>query len=179
MHGGALSMSPNHRAVHNPNSVGIRHLLTYNAACTPDMTVTLARILIVKRAKWYKFQRNKQYKYLLLRKKTFKTKIRPKAAIAFPKKTKLVNLGKNGILIIKKGYAWNGATAFPDLKTMMRATLAHDALYKLMRKKKLKRKWRLEADRLLRKICIADGMPRPLAWVIYFAVRAIGWARVQ
>jgi len=49
----------------------------------------------------------------------------------------------------------------------MRGSLVHDALYQLMREGALPIVYREEADRLLRRICIEDGMSRlRAAWVL-------------
>ena len=58
-----------------------------------------------------------------------------------------------------KGYAWDGADLCPEVKAVMRASLEHDAVYQLIRKRELPRSWRAEADRLFRRLCIEDGMP--------------------
>ena len=127
---------------------------------------------------WYQCLGDGDYKYILLKQMTFITRIRPSTTITFPPDLMLVNLDQVGNLEIQKSYTWNGATAFPDLRSMMRATLAHDALYQLIREKILERRWRGEADRLLRDICISDAMATPLAQAIYFAVRIFGRYRV-
>ena len=132
----------------------------------------------MKQGKWYRHYGEGRYKYLLLTQMVVATEIRPDTPIKFPPDSMLVKVEYNGVLHIEKNYAWNGATGFPDLETMMRATLAHDTLYQVMREQKLHNRWRREADRLLRDVCIADGMTKPLALVIYIAVRIFGWYRV-
>ena len=132
----------------------------------------------MERSTWYRRRKEGRYKYLLLQQMVFETRIRPDARIVFPPDSMLLKLETDGVLMIERNYAWNGATGFPDLETMMRATLAHDALYQLMREGKLNRDWRGEADRLLREICIVDGMAKPLAQAIYIAVRIFGRFRL-
>ena len=89
--------------------------------------------------------------------------------------TDTVELTKEGLLTIKKGFAWDGASgpAF-DTRSFMRASLVHDALYYLMRQEVLDRKWRDEADLLMKEICLADGMWKVRAWWCYRAVRRFG-----
>jgi hypothetical protein len=78
----------------------------------------------------------------------------------------------DGILIIRKGYSWDGASGGCwDTKTVMRGSLVHDALYQLLRLGLLQPGYRKIADRLLRMICLEDGMNRFRAAYIYWAVR--------
>ena len=53
----------------------------------------------------------------------------------------------------------------------MRGSLVHDALYELMRKDKLSTRHRKQADRVLQRICLEDGMNRIRAWIVYRGVR--------
>lgn len=90
--------------------------------------------------------------------------------------TKFVELNKEGALTIKKGYAWDGPSGPTiDTKTFMRGSLVHDALYQLMRAGHLDYKLhRKLADRLLRRICLQDGMLAFRAWYVYKTVRIFG-----
>ena len=84
-------------------------------------------------------------------------------------------LGTNGILYIDKGYAWDGPSGPTiDTKTFMRGSLVHDALYQLMRKKKLPPRFKAEADHLLRAMCLEDGMNPIRAWWVYEGVNWFG-----
>ena len=87
-----------------------------------------------------------------------------------------VTLSKEGELVLKKGYAWDGATdPAPDTSNIMRGSLVHDALYQLMREEVLnKDSFRDQADRLLQQICKDDGMNPFFAWIVYQAVRICG-----
>ena len=85
-----------------------------------------------------------------------------------------ISLSPEGCLLVKIGYAWDGATYFPDLKSIMRASLIHDALYQLIRDGYLDISYREEADKILKYICIEDGMLSSLASIIYRAVRSFG-----
>jgi hypothetical protein len=86
-----------------------------------------------------------------------------------------LSLGNDGILIIKKGYAWDGPSG-PTIDTLsfMRGSLVHDALYQLMRMGKILYSHKDHADRLLQKICIDDGMSKVRAWGVYQAVKLFG-----
>ena len=90
--------------------------------------------------------------------------------------TDYLALTKEGLLTTKKGYAWDGPSG-PTIDTpdFMRGSLAHDALYQLMRNGFIsKDKWRKSADRELRRICLEDGMSALRTWGVYQAVRLFG-----
>ena len=46
--------------------------------------------------------------------------------------TEYIILDVQGNLVIKKGYAWDGATGFPDIEEVIEASLVHDAGYQLI-----------------------------------------------
>lgn len=95
---------------------------------------------------------------------------------AQPIDTFFIKLDNNGLLTIKKGYAWDGPSGPTiDTKNFMRGSLVHDALYQLMREKHLdKTLHRDTADRLLQQLCVADGMSKLRAWWVYEAVKRFG-----
>lgn len=108
----------------------------------------------------YKYQLRSSYRTL--------TEILPEHPIVTP----WLWLSPDGLLTISAGYAWDGATWCPDLDSIMRPSLAHDACYQLMREGHLDpARFRYYADRMFYRMCLEDGMPRPLAWVAYQAVR--------
>jgi hypothetical protein len=108
------------------------------------------------------------YKYQLAEKCRIKTSIRPGKEI----KTKYASLDLLGNLTMEEGYASDGPSGPTiDTKTFMRGAFAHDALYEFMRKDLLSQKWRKEADKELRRICIEDGMNPIRAWWVYKGVR--------
>ena len=108
------------------------------------------------------------YKYQLVEEHQVKVSVIPKKNI----KTDFIELNTEGMLIIKKGYAWDGPSG-PALDTgnFMRGSLVHDALYQLLRNELLEPEWRDEADEELRRICRQDGMSRIRAWWVHRAVR--------
>ena len=117
------------------------------------------------------YRKLKGYKYQLVKAYPLPIKIRPNRLI----NTGFIKLTMGGILTIKSGYAWDGASGAPDTKNIMRASLVHDALYQLMRQKDLDHlKDRKPADELLRDICIEDGMSKRRADLVYRAVRIFG-----
>ena len=90
--------------------------------------------------------------------------------------TQFIKLDKNGKMSILKGYAWDGPSG-PTIDTpnFMRGSLAHDALYQLMRNELLPvDPCRGQADNLLRKLCREDGMGRIRALWVYQAVKRFG-----
>jgi len=56
----------------------------------------------------------------------------------------------------------------------MRGSLIHDALYQLMREKKIDQDQRLKADEVLRDICLECGMYSIRAWWVFKGVRLGG-----
>ena len=87
-----------------------------------------------------------------------------------------VFLSKEGKVVIKKGYAWDGPSG-PTIDTLnfMRGSLIHDALYQLMRENKLiKDIYRDQADRFLQQMCKDDGMSSIRAWLVYQGVSKFG-----
>lgn len=83
-----------------------------------------------------------------------------------------IALKKNGELTVKQGYLWDGPTdPAPDWECLMRASLIHDALYQLMREKKIGQGWRRLADRLFKDMSKEDGLPDTAAEIAYWALR--------
>lgn len=69
-----------------------------------------------------------------------------------------VRLRKDGVLEIREGYAWDGASGpTVDTKSTFRASLVHDALYQLMRAGMLTQDDRDKADKDLFKLLVQDG----------------------
>ena len=110
------------------------------------------------------------YRYQLAEGFYIRTALRPAADIVEP----FICLGRSGGLYLSAGYAWDGATGFPDVKSIMRGSLVHDALYQLMRLGLLSAEERATADDLLRQCCIEDGMWKPVAWAVWQGVRLAG-----
>jgi len=80
-------------------------------------------------------------------------------------------------LVIHKGYASDGPSGPTfDTKTFMRGAFVHDALYQMIRHgcfidDKVARKY---ADKILRDICLEDGMWKVRAWWVYRSLRGFG-----
>lgn len=86
-----------------------------------------------------------------------------------------IELYPNGILLIKKGYAWDGPSG-PTIDTLsfMRGSLVHDVLYQLIRMRLLDLSYRKRADQIIRQICLEDGMSRIRAGYVYRSLRWFG-----
>ena len=116
------------------------------------------------------------YKYQLARDYVVQIALFPRATIRGP----YIGLTVDGQLAIKMGYAWDGPSG-PTIDTLnfMRGSLVHDALYQLIREGRLPISARLDADEILRRICIEDGMSRLRAWWVYQGVRFGGGAAAR
>jgi hypothetical protein len=109
------------------------------------------------------------YKYQLKQNCAVEIEIKPEKPIS----TEFIELDAQGMLTIKRGYAWDGPSGPTfDTLTFMRGSLVHDALYQLMRGRHLDHNvYRATADRILQRICKQDGMWSVRAWWVYHAVR--------
>ena len=113
----------------------------------------------------------KYYKYQLAETYVVRTSIRPAEDI----ETFFVSLSKDGVLTIRRGYAWDGPSGPTfDTSNFMRGSLVHDSIYQLLSQNRLPDKFRGPADYLLRTICIEDGMSDFRAWYVWKAVRRFG-----
>jgi len=85
-----------------------------------------------------------------------------------------------GLLIVKKGYKWDGPSGPTiDTPSFMRGSLWHDLGYQLMREGLIDHKHRQYFDLLLYRICKEDGMLHIRAEWVYYAVRSLGWKHIQ
>ncbi len=123
-----------------------------------------------------KYRETTNYKYKLVERESIQTEVKPERDIYEPDEDyPLIALLKDGTLSISPGYAWDGPSGVSvDTKNFMRGSLVHDALYQLMRQKKISLEHRQYADELLRDICKEDGMSSFRAWYVYRAVRRFG-----
>ena len=111
------------------------------------------------------------YKYQLAEQYQVTVSVTPENDI----KTDYIELSTEGMLIMKKGYAWDGPSGPTiDTRNFMRGSLVHDALYQLLRNEFIEQKWRDQADEELRRICREDGMSKIRAWWVHRAVRSGG-----
>lgn len=112
------------------------------------------------------------YKYQLVTDYRIQTPIKPNKDVD----AHFITLSKKGLLTVKRGYAWDG-TSGPVIDTHenLRASLVHDALYQLMRRRKISyKKYRDKADRLFMKICRQDGLSAFTARLYYEVLKRFG-----
>ena len=102
------------------------------------------------------------YKYQLVKEARFHTNIKPRNSI----QTDFIYLRSDGHLVVKKGYAWDGATGTRDINAIMRGSVAHDAIFQLARMGLLDQKWFDEANRMFLDICKQDGMSWGRRWLV-------------
>ncbi len=108
------------------------------------------------------------YKYQLVRDYRISVGIMPEKRID----ERFLCLHPWGELVILAGYSWDGPSGpAVDTRNFMRGSLIHDALYQLLRSGELEPQHRITADKLLREICIEDGMSKLRAWWVYRGVR--------
>ena len=89
--------------------------------------------------------------------------------------TGYIHLYPSGLLSIRNGYKLDGPSGPTfDTPNSMDAALVHDALYQLMRMDLLPVANRKRADRLLKKMCIENGMSKARANLWYIGVRFRG-----
>ncbi|GMQ83853.1 MAG: hypothetical protein BMS9Abin06_0597 [Gammaproteobacteria bacterium] len=112
------------------------------------------------------------YKYQLASDYSIKITIKPKKNVS----GRFIKLDTKGNLTVVDGYAWDGPSGpVEDTHENMRASLVHDALYQLMRNKYLTAKqYKDKADKLFKKICIEDGVPRITAQIYYLGLKLGG-----
>ena len=119
------------------------------------------------------YKKRIRYKYTLVKDYRFKTKLSEPKDIK--KDSDFIELTTDGWLTIKKGYAWDGPSGPTiDTKNFMRGSLVHDALYQLMREKIIPIDRREYADKLLKDLCLEDGMSKLRAWYVHWAVDKYG-----
>jgi len=99
------------------------------------------------------------------------SRIRP----ARPGGNNFVELSAVGVLILRKGYAWNGASG-PAINTenWITGSGVHDGLYQLIREGVLTMGQRKAADDLMRDILLGKGMFALRALWSHAAVRQFG-----
>lgn len=97
------------------------------------------------------------YKYQVTRPYRIKLAITPYA----PVRLDHIEMDMSGELRILPGYAWNGASGPTwDTRNSMIGSLIHDVIYQLIRLGLISPEYKEYGDRVLRDICIEDGMLR-------------------
>ena len=78
---------------------------------------------------------------------------------------------RRGQLILKKGYAINGANLILDNEVTLRGAFVHDAGWQLIEERYLPKEFAKEFDKELYSIFKEDGMSKILAYICYIGVR--------
>ena len=95
--------------------------------------------------------------------------------IGYEYNDQFIKLNANGWLLIRNGYAWDGASGpTKDDKTNMEGSLVHDALYQLMRQEAIPREFQEYSDKLFRDICVDKGMRKVRAWYYLRGLQLFG-----
>lgn len=85
------------------------------------------------------------------------------------------SLGADGRLLIRAGYAWDGASGpTHDDKTNMRGSLVHDAHYQMMRDGFVPQSFEPVVDSQFEAMCREDGMGFFRAWYYHKGVQWFG-----
>lgn len=112
----------------------------------------------------------KGYKYQLDEAYIVKTDV-----LGFSIDTEFIGLDSLGFLVIKRGYAWDGASGpTVDTDDTFRGSLVHDVFYQLMREKFIPLTWRKHADDILRTMLVEDGMWKLRALLWHDALFVVG-----
>lgn len=95
--------------------------------------------------------------------------------IPSPVGNEFVQIGPSGLLWMRKGYAWDGASG-PAINTVnfVRGSCGHDAAYQLIKEGHLPMEFRKLADELLYKLVLQDKMWKIRAAWVYLGVRVGG-----
>jgi len=117
-----------------------------------------------------KYRKLKDWKYELLKPMSIDVEM-PKVRV---EEHSFIYL-KDNQLTVRSHYAWDGPSGPTiDTPSFMRGSLFHDVLYQLIREGNIDHSWKEYADRLLQRICIADGMSKFRTWYVYWGVHIFG-----
>lgn len=117
----------------------------------------------------YKEIDHPKYKYETTEHYYIKTDIHPDSFIETP----YLSLGRGGVLQIRTGYRWDGASGPTiDTRNTMRASCVHDAIYQLIRCSVLSLVHKIGADRLLGLIMEEDWTPKTVFGRVWSKVRS-------
>ena len=95
------------------------------------------------------------YKYQLAESVVIQTPVK-----GYDVSSEFYTLHRNGILYIRAGYAWDGASGPTwDTKSSMRGSLIHDVFCQLMRRREVDYKlWHSVVNEFFKELCLEDGM---------------------
>jgi len=89
-------------------------------------------------------------------------------------KTDYFTMTADGYVILVKGYAWNGASCFPDFDWIIRGSAIHDAGYQALRLGLIPRRYKVVFDSILGINCIEDRAIKIVAKAVHSAVVIFG-----
>jgi hypothetical protein len=104
-----------------------------------------------------KYRKLKKYKYQLIKTYCIQTSIYPDEEINLP----FLTLTVDGLLILKKGYAWDGDTFAIDFECSREASLVHDAICQMVNEGSVSEIHMGYANDLYMCMCINGGMWEP------------------
>ena len=117
-----------------------------------------------------KYQKIKKYKYKLSETFTIQTSIKNNSF-----KHKFFTLKDSGILVINKGYLWDGVSGPTwDTKSTMIPGLVHDAFYQAIRLELLPLLFKEEVDTVFYELMIYHKVWKTRACYFYKAVKEFG-----
>ena len=115
------------------------------------------------------------YKYKLEEDIAFST-----CVLDFDVSTEYIELKSHGVLVIRKGYMWDGVTGLPSfatdamLKHTARGSLLHDAFYQLIRLGLLPVELKDKVDTEMKERFTQDGLNKIVVSMFYQAVKNFG-----
>ena len=119
------------------------------------MRSLLSRILRRHPKGWYREITN--YKYQVIETQVIETGIIPPTIVSTNRGH--VHLDLDGVMTLREEYCWDGPSGPTfDTPSTMRASLAHDGGYQLLREGKLPPEFRAAFDALLERLGVEDGM---------------------
>lgn len=120
----------------------------------------------------FKYENTSWFRYRLTRTYCIKIDIFPEKEVSLP----FITLTDDGLLILKKGFKWDGDTGALNLKCSRRASAIHDALCRLVNEDLIPETNMKYANDLYMCTCINDGMWARLAILRRWALKRY-WGR--
>jgi hypothetical protein len=109
--------------------------------------------------------------YVLTEDYHYMGKVKP----TFMVKHNFFQIYQTGLVIVKKGYFWNGANIVKDTKKNLRASCVHDAYCQALGWYLIPMKpYRQKSDETFSDICKEDGMSKFVAGLYYLGLRVYG-----
>ncbi|PWJ38462.1 DUF1353 domain-containing protein [Sediminitomix flava] len=114
------------------------------------------------------YRKLQKYKYQLVKDFTYESTIKNYKV----ENHKFIALNEDGVIGIKKGYAWDGASGPTiDTENSMKASLVHDAFYQLFREGYLPQSEVKSTDQLFKTMLRDAGMSKFRSFYWYLGLR--------